>query len=196
MPTLDVRWLLPDGSGGGPIEGGTARVPGALPGDRVRYAEVHRRGRTVHGVLDAVEIPSPSRCDPSCPWHVPCGGCDLAALEPNARRQALAMVVQRAFRWAEPPEVVPSPRQVGHRARVKLAIEGGRVGYRGARSHDLAEIGDCLIARPEVRDAMARLRDWANPETTEALASVEVRSDGARAVFAFHAARRGVQMEP
>jgi len=196
LPILDVQWLLPDGSGGGPIQGGSVRIPGALPGDRVRYTEVHRRGRTIHGVLDAVEIPSPARRDPPCPWDGSCGGCDLAALEPEARRQALAAVVRRAFQWDALPPVEPSPQQAGHRARIKLALEGARVGYRGARSHDLVEIGDCLVARPEVRAALERLRDWADPGVTEGLSSVEIRSDGSRTVFAFQAARRGVHLDP
>lgn len=196
MPTLDVKWLLPDGSGAGPVEGGTVRVPGALPGDVVRWREVDRRGRTRIGALVEVVEPSPARRDAPCPWHAPCGGCDLGAMEPAARRASLAELVRHAFRRDAPPEVVPSPRATGHRARIKLALHEGEVGYRGAGSHDLVAIGHCLVARPEVDEALQRLRAWATPERTEGLASVEIRSDGERVVYAFRSARRGVRLQP
>jgi 23S rRNA (uracil1939-C5)-methyltransferase len=43
---------------------------------------------------------------------------------------------------------------------------------------------------------MARLREWMRHHGTEGLASVEIRSDGTRSVFAFQAARRGAYLEP
>ncbi len=182
MPELSVTWLLPDGAGGGRTKDGTARVPGALPGDRVRYDAVGRRGRTVEGALREVLEPSPHRRAPPCPWHAACGGCDLGAMAPEARRAALAASVQRAFGRDGPPPLLASPR-ADYRARIKLSVDGGRLGYRAAGSHELVEIGTCGIARPEVRDALTRLRAWATPARTAPLKAIELRSDGERVVF-------------
>lgn len=189
MPVLDVTWLLPDGAGGGRGARGTVRVPGALPGDRVRYEEVGRSGRTVQGRLVEVVVPSPSRRTPPCPWDAACGGCDLSALDPVARRAALAEVVRRAFSWGGEVQIVPSPR-TDYRARIKLALQDGGVGYRAARSHDLVEVGTCAVARPEVQAAIAPLRG----RTFDDVASVEIRSDGTRAVYAFQSSRRGAKL--
>lgn len=184
-----VEWLLPDGRGVGRIEDRSVRIRGALPGDLVRCRILGRsQGRSVDGELLDVLEPSEDRQAPPCPWDASCGGCDLAALKPDARQAAL----QRSATWAlgrhlgHAPDLevgwVPSPRQTAHRARIALAISGGRVGYRAARSHDLVEVGTCAAARPEVADALARLRQASLPS---GLQRVEIRSDGERVVYAF-----------
>jgi len=190
---LDVTWLLPDGAGGGRVPGGTARIPGTIPGDRVRFREVGRRGRTVQGVLEEVLVPSPDRRPPPCPWDAACGGCDLSAFASEPRRAALSGIVQRAFRLDALPPVHASPR-ADYRARIKLAVQEGRVGYRAAGTHDLVEVGTCGIARPEVREALTHLRAWAAEHAEAPVRAAEIRSDETRAVFALQGAGRGADL--
>lgn len=178
MREIEIGWLLPDGRGGGRDEHGIVRLEGALPGDVVLTdgeRVVERR------------VASPDRRAPACPHADRCGGCDLAELRPEARVEALRRTVAHALRLDPPPEWVPSPRPTGHRARIKLAIEGGRVGYRPPRSHDLVPVDTCLVARDEVRAALDRLRACTLPD---GLDGVEIRSDGERAVYAFTASGR------
>lgn len=170
-----LPWLLPTGEAAGKdATGRVHKVPKAVPGDVVRIAEGY-----------PVERPSPDRRVPPCAWSDDCGGCDLDRLAPDARHRVLAQMIGRAFRWDATPQVVPSPRSTGHRARIKLAIQGARLGYRRARSHDLVAPDVCAIARPEVQAAHATLRDFVAEHPTEGLASVEIRSDGSRVIFAF-----------
>jgi 23S rRNA (uracil1939-C5)-methyltransferase len=189
VPQLDVTWVLPDGRAGGRLPGGTiVRVEGdAVPGDTVMWESTSQRGHTVDGVVHARISDSPDRITPECPWITRCGGCDLATLSQDARHRALAQMVARAFRQETPPEVVPSPRPFGHRARIKLGIRDGQVGYRARRSHDLVDVDTCRIARPEVQAALGELRATlaGSPELTRGLHEVELRSDGTRVVFAF-----------
>lgn len=178
MREIEIRWLLPDGRGGGRDDRGIVRLEDALPGDVVLTdgdRVIERR------------VPSPDRRAPDCPHADRCGGCDLAAYRPTARIEALRRTAARALALDAPPDWVPSPRATAHRARIKLAIDGGRVGYRAARSHELVEIATCGVAREEVRAALDRLRDHGVPDGVEA---VEIRSDGARAVYAFTSSGR------
>lgn len=185
MPETTITWLNPDGSGGALDDAHRAlTVPGTVPGDHVRWRELRVQKRRVVGELEAILTPSADRRTPSCPWDADCGGCDLSAFAPGARTAALAGVVARTLRLDDPPEVVPSPRATGHRARVKLSLMDGKAGYRAARSHDLVEIGHCAVARPEIGDAIAVLRTWL-ADGHEGLTEVELRSDGTRVVYAF-----------
>ncbi len=185
MEVVLIEWLLPGGRAGGRAQDGSViDLDRGVPGDRVAWRETRRRGRAIEGVVEQIVTPSPSRQDPSCPWSERCGGCDLAELEGGARREALGRVVQRAFGADTAPVVVPSPRAIGHRARIKLAIDAGDLGYREARSHTLVPVDVCGIARPEVEAAIARLRGLL-PADTRGLQSVEVRSDGTRVVASF-----------
>ena len=185
MENLLVAWLLPGGRAGGRGEDGAAiNLDRGVPGDRVKWRETGRRGRTIEGVVEQVTSPSPDRQEPECAWVSECGGCDLAEMRTEPRRSALAKVVQRAFGVTEAPEVIPSPRDVGHRARIKLAIEKGRIGYRAAASHTLVPINVCRVARPEIGVALDRIRALLGEDTT-GLATVEIRSDGTKVVASF-----------
>ena len=158
------------------------RVRGGLPGDLVRARITKRRGQTVHTEVAKLLEPSNQRHTPACPAYQACGGCDLGALQPTHRLLALGRMVQRQLRLPEPPAVVPSPRQNGHRARIKLAVDGLRLGYRQHRSHTIVDIPACGVARPEIQKAMARLRDVLPLPGIE---EVELRSDGRGVAFAF-----------
>lgn len=181
MAIVTIEWLSPDGTGGGRHEGGTWRVPGALPGDRVEVREVGRHGKTMDGEIVSFVADSPVRRAPPCPHDVGCGGCDLSALIPGERPVILGRIAQRALGLPELAPLVASPRAIGHRARIKLAI-GDVIGFRSERSHAIVPIDVCLAARPEVNAALARLQEIG---PRPGLSSVEIRSDGARVVFAF-----------
>ncbi len=119
-----------------------------------------------------------------CPWLQSCGGCDLGTTALGEQHQRKQHFVQRALNRDALPPLVNSPLSVGHRARIKLAIEDDQVGYRAGGSHDLVPIERCVVARDEVNEALTALRSWL-PGRGSRLASVEIRSDGTRAVFNF-----------
>jgi tRNA/tmRNA/rRNA uracil-C5-methylase (TrmA/RlmC/RlmD family) len=172
--------LLPDGRAAGRTEDGlTVRVAGGVPGDVVEYRRTGGTGRTVDADVVEVVTPSAHRRDPLCPHSASCGGCDLDRLDDDARADALATMVAHAFRWDGPVPLHRSPARAS-RARIKLAIVDGRLGYRAARSHDLVPVDVCGVARPEVQAAHARLAAWLTPERARGLAAVELRSDGER----------------
>jgi 23S rRNA (uracil1939-C5)-methyltransferase len=184
---LDTSWILPDGRVAGRTEDGrTVRFSGALPGDRVLLSPTSTHGRTIDAELVEILEPSPDRVVAPCVHSAICGGCDLDGLSREARARALTLMVGRAFRHEE-IEFVPSPRPTGHRARIKLLVREGRLGYSAPRSHTFVPIEACPIARPEVDAARARLSSWLaeDPRRAEGLAEVELRSDGQRVVYAF-----------
>lgn len=182
MTTLDVAFWFPDGSGGARDGGRTLRIPGVLPGERVTVDAPTGKG-VVTAPVARIDAPSPDRRRPPCAHDARCGGCDLSFVDPAARRRHLAAAISRLIE--HDVDVVPSPR-TDARARITLGVDGGRVGYRAASSHDLVEVDVCGIARPEVNAALARLRAL-GAEALRAVGRVEIRSDGARAIYAFDA---------
>jgi 23S rRNA (uracil1939-C5)-methyltransferase len=49
---------------------------------------------------------------------------------------------------------------LGYRNRVQVHVEGGKLGYRAARSHDLVPLtGDCPVASPRLNQALAAMRE-------------------------------------
>jgi tRNA/tmRNA/rRNA uracil-C5-methylase (TrmA/RlmC/RlmD family) len=165
----------------------------ALPGERVvaRVTEVTSR----FARADAVEIlqPSPDRVEAPCPNARPggCGGCDWqhAAL-PAQRALKAAVIAQHLRRLAgvdrevtvEPmpgDETAPAGKPagtsatgggLGWRTRVQFAVrEDGVAGLRGHRSHEVVDVGDCLIAHPRIRELGIPRRDWPQTSAVEAV---------------------------
>ena len=103
---------------------------------------------------------------PGCRYFPTCGGCQWQHVAPRAQRDAKAAIVAEQLarvagvRDAEVLPTVPSPADWHYRARITLAVEGRRVGYRRARSHDLVEIADCPLGDPVVSAHLVAARAW------------------------------------
>lgn len=169
--TMQVEWLLPDGSAGGRSAKGTFRVRGPLPGDRITPGTTRQKGRTLS--IESYELVDRGpRVPHPCPVLEACGGCDLGGL-PD-RSALLLDLVTRGIQ--HPATWVDSPRPQGHRARLRLGVEAGQLGFRQPRSHTLVPIDTCPAARPELNEALAALGP------VQGATQLELRTDGTRVV--------------
>ena len=182
---VTIEWLGPNGVGGAVAGKHTVLIPGTLPGDTVAWEATERRGRSIMGTVSHTLTASPLRRTPPCPDSDACGGCDLAHMLPNGRHTWLPPIAQRALRYASLPHWIPSPRERGHRARVKLAVAGKTIGYRTRRSHEIVPVKGCGIARPEVEAGLQSLHKLLDSGYSLPCKEVEIRSDGTRISFDF-----------
>ena len=147
--------------GAGVVRGAKAAfVPGALPGEVVRFARRQRHRQHDDAELLEVLEPSPDRVAPRCAHFGVCGGCALQHLAPEAQlvaKQAeLAEALQRIGRvtpetWFEP---LAGPRW-GYRRRARLGAKfvakRGRVlvGFRERQKPYVAALERCeILAAP------------------------------------------------
>jgi tRNA/tmRNA/rRNA uracil-C5-methylase (TrmA/RlmC/RlmD family) len=154
-----------------------ARPPGmpvmfvrhALPGERVRARVTEVTSKFARA--DAVDIvrASPDRVEAPCPSARPggCGGCDWQHVRLSAQRALKASVVREQLRRLAgiDREVTVEPLDdgdgLGWRTRVQFAVDqDGTAGLRAHRSHEVIDIGDCLIAHAGLRDLGIPRRHW------------------------------------
>jgi tRNA/tmRNA/rRNA uracil-C5-methylase (TrmA/RlmC/RlmD family) len=152
----------------------------ALPGERVvaRVTEVTSK----FARADAVEIrqASTDRVSAPCEHAHPggCGGCDWQHASLSAQRSLKAEVITQQLRrltgidrevTVEPlPEPAGGAPGLGWRTRVQFAVDrDGVAGLRGHRSHQVIDIGDCLIAHRAVRDLDIPGDDWSGATMVE-----------------------------
>ncbi len=118
---------------------------------------------------------------------------DLPYEEQLARREAIVRdALRRGHVQAEVSPIVPSPRRVGSRARVKLRVgPQGALGFSLPGTHTFVEVPLDELARPEVVAAAASLRGRL---TT---GEVEVRSDGEKVAIVLDTAvpQKGAPIE-
>jgi 23S rRNA (uracil1939-C5)-methyltransferase len=138
-------------------------VEGAYPQDVVEVQATTSKGGAVFARRFRVVDPSPARVAPPCAFFDSCGGCDLMALEPHAQRQAKLSIVEQALRrtggiaWSDLGWHA-SPNVLHYRERIRLHVHDGQLGFYARGSHVLVPVSACLVARPELNDALSRLR--------------------------------------
>src|ERR1700722_14742702 len=184
-----------------PTDGPVVFVRHALPGETVlaRLTEVTSRLARA----EAVEIltPSPDRVEPPCPHAGPgaCGGCDWQhATLPAQRSLKAAVGRQHPRRLAGidcevTVEALPGDEEpgtgLGWRTRVQFAVRpDGVAGLRAHRSHQVIDVGECLIAHPAITDLGLPARRWPATASVEALVAT---GSGERAVIITPEAKSG-----
>jgi len=178
-----------------PEDGPVIFVRHALPGERVlaRIADVTARLARA----EAVEILGASldRVEPPCPHARPsgCGGCDWQHATLAAQRSLKAAVVRQQLRRLAGLDtevtVEPLPGDadaepgagLGWRTRVQFTVrEDGVAGLRAHRSHEVIDIGRCLIAHPAITELGLTGRRWEGAASVEAVVAT---GSGERAVI-------------
>jgi tRNA/tmRNA/rRNA uracil-C5-methylase (TrmA/RlmC/RlmD family) len=172
----------------------------ALPGERVRAVITQTTSRFARADATQILDASADRVLPPCPYAVPggCGGCDWQHAALPAQRALKAAVIGQQLRRIAGIErdvtVEPMPGDetgLGWRTRVKFAVgRGGVAGLRRHRSHELMEIGDCLIAHPLIETAAVTGRRWPGAASVE-VAVAPGSGQRALAVSGRRAAQRG-----
>jgi 23S rRNA (uracil1939-C5)-methyltransferase len=139
-----------------PIQSKTAFVPGALPGETIRFRRTRRHRQHDEGVLLEVLQPAVDRVEPRCAHFGVCGGCALQHLSPEAQLQAketeLRDNLERVGR-VTPLEWLPPLRGPvwNYRRRARLGAkfvtkkERVVVGFRERLAPYVAEVRRCEV---------------------------------------------------
>jgi tRNA/tmRNA/rRNA uracil-C5-methylase (TrmA/RlmC/RlmD family) len=161
---LCIQTLAAGGDGVGRHEGRVIFVPLTAPGDRVRAEVVREHARYAHARLLEVLHPGPDRREPPCSLFGHCGGCTWMHLSEGLQRAARVEIVRDALariggvNHLPPVELLASPESFRYRARARVAVEAGRVGFRERGSRRVVDVEDCAVLDAETQHALARLR--------------------------------------
>ncbi|MGH3125551.1 MAG: class I SAM-dependent RNA methyltransferase, partial [Streptosporangiaceae bacterium] len=184
-----------------PDDGPVVFVRHALPGETVRARITEVTSRLARA--EAVEIlaASPDRVEAPCPHARPggCGGCDWQHATLPAQRALKAAVLRQQLRRLAglDREVIVEPLPgdeepgagLGWRTRVQFAVRpDGVAGLRAHRSHEVIDIGECLIAQPGITELGLPARRGPGMSSLEALVAT---GSGERAVIVAGAERSG-----
>ena len=184
-----------------PDDGPVVFVRHALPGETVRARITEVTSRLARA--EAVEIlaASPDRVEAPCRHARPggCGGCDWQHAALPAQRALKAAVLRQQLRRLAglDREVIVEPLPgdeepgagLGWRTRVQFAVRpDGVAGLRAHRSHEVIDIGECLIAQPGITELGLPARRWPGTSSLEALVAT---GSGERAVIVGGAVRSG-----
>lgn len=166
--TLTIHKLIHGGKGLGTLADGIkVMVAGVLPGETVTVRETKAHRGHKEAELLRIELPSPERIEPPCPYYGRCGGCNLQHASYGAqlasKREILLESLHRgrillADEQCRP--TLPSPQQFGYRHRIRLHVDtDGRVGFHQATSNTVVPIRRCLLATEAINGVLEALVD-------------------------------------
>ena len=161
--SLHIDSLAHGGAGVGRHQGQVAFCPGGVPGDTVDARVTADRGRFLEVAVEALEVVSPLRVDPSCPVFGRCGGCDWQMIDLAGQRAAKADIVRSQLRHLggidDPP--VDDTLGVGpgfrYRNRIDLRVSEGRPALFEVGSHRPVAVEDCPLVVEPIGERIARL---------------------------------------
>jgi len=140
---VTITAIATGGDGVGRLADGRAVfVPRAAPGERVRLRDgVQLHKHFARGELAEVVGTAAARVAASCPHYVSdrCGGCQLQHLSYDAQLAAKRAIVGDALRRIgkldlPDPEIVEAVEEWRYRAKLSLAVEGGRGRWGSTRT--------------------------------------------------------------
>jgi tRNA/tmRNA/rRNA uracil-C5-methylase (TrmA/RlmC/RlmD family) len=165
-----------------PDDGPVVFVRHALPGETVRAKITDVTSRLARAEAIEILAASPDRVEAPCPHARPggCGGCDWQHATPPAQRALKAAVLRQQLRRLAGLDreitVEPLPGDgepgagLGWRTRVQFAVRpDGVAGLRAHRSHEVIDVGECLIAHQGITELGLTARRWPGTSSVEAL---------------------------
>jgi 23S rRNA (uracil1939-C5)-methyltransferase len=181
---LEITGLTNGPDGIARHEGRVVFVSGVAPGDvvRARIVEEHpsfARARVVHHCARGG-----AHRVPRCAWVEACGGCPWQQVVYPTQLAAKAASVHETLAriggvvGARELPIHAAPDEWRYRHRVRLHVGGrGTLGYRRPRSHQVVEIGDCVIADATITATLPIVRELVRRLATR-VRSVELLANG------------------
>ena len=153
---VDIVGLGAQGDGIAETPEGSLYVPFALPGERVRT--------TGEGPPQLLSPPNSDRRAPICRHFGTCGGCVAQHMGEDLYARWKRGIVVEAFRQRGlEPEIAPLvsvPPGSRRRAVLTAQRDGKRIvlGYHRRRGHEMLDLEECPVLRPEIVANLAGLR--------------------------------------
>ena len=162
--TLEIHDLAFGGKGVARTGGKVYFVPFTIPGETVEARVTRQKKNFAEADLVSVTTPSSDRVEPPCPYFARCGGCSYQHISYERQLASKASQVEQTLRRVGRLESVPmqapvaAPSPYAYRNRIRVHSVGGITGFYAQDARALIDIEQCLLAVPEVNQALARLR--------------------------------------
>ena len=136
-------------------EGAVLFIRHAIPGEEVTVEITDVTKNFLRADVIEIHDPSPDRRVPPCKYAGKCGGCDFQHISYLRQLALKSEVIREQFlRLAKidiKVEVEKCGEPLGWRVRATAtAGKNGKIGFYGARSHEIVPIDECPVMHPSV----------------------------------------------
>ncbi len=155
-----------EGDGVAHIEGMAVFVKGAIPGEKCVITVEHVGHRAAWARLETLLEKAPGRISPDCPYYALCGGCQLRHMDYQTELAFKADKVKSALGHIGGLEVGRVPIHgaedaARYRNKAQFPVgPGPRVGFYQKGTHQVTDVGDCLLQSEAVGRLGRALKGW------------------------------------
>ena len=148
-------------------EGAVFFIRHGIPGEKCRVVITSTGSSFNRGDVVEVLTPSPDRVSSPCSYahRGGCGGCDFQHISMSRQRQLKSDVITEQFARIAKMDLRIEVEEVSsalHWRTRSIATTNnvGRLGFYGARSHNVVPIDDCIIMATEMNMPELAARSW------------------------------------
>lgn len=165
---IKIEKLVYRGHGVGDAQGKKIFVPFSAPGDVLDVEIIDDHGTYADAQITNVIEPSSCRVNPACPVFGGCGACQWQHLSYECqiewKRNILIETLNRIGKLNVSEDLVSptlkSPNEWHYRNRIQLHVDSkGQVGFYKAKSKEVVEFKECLIAEEDLNSKLNEMRD-------------------------------------
>lgn len=161
---LTIEDVAFGGNGVARLDGKAVFVPFVIDGEKVSARLTKQKKKFAEAGLENVLAPAASRTEPLCPYFQHCGGCSYQHIaydhQLELKSRQVEQTLRRVGRLERVPmrQIIPSPQSYGYRNRIRVHVGEGTIGFYAHGRYELVDIEKCVIASPEVNEALRRFR--------------------------------------
>ena len=154
-----------------------------ITGEKVKIKITAVNSKIAHADVIAVISASSSRVKAPCVYAGKCGGCDFQHIQIDKQREFKSAIVKEQFLrigkidlellgFNLTVQAVEPASGLHWRTRMDFAVSpAGQIGFFGARSNEVVEIDDCLIADERMNVSELAKRSWKSDSRVEVAVS-------------------------
>ena len=168
-----------DGAGVGKLDGKVVFVPKTLPDEIVEVNIVDSKKKFLKASCEKVVAPSDRRENAICPYFDICGGCDFQHcgydFEQEIKKQILKTEISKVEYFGD-IDFVKSDKRFFYRNKIKLEVEGNKIGYFKPKSHNFFEIKTCPIADEKILKTFPLIEEFLLENQFENLKNIYIKN--------------------
>ena len=168
-----------DGAGVGKLDDKVVFVPKTLPNEKVQVRVEDTKGKYLTATCEKVFVASEKREAAKCPYFEICGGCDFQHcgydFEKQLKEKILKSELAKVGYFGE-LEFVKSDKRFFYRNKIKLEVEGDKIGYFKPKSHNFFEVKTCPISDEKILKTLPLIEEFLRENCFENLKNVYIKS--------------------
>ena len=148
------------------VEGRVVLTPFLLPGETARVEVEQERADLLRARPVEIVSPAAERVEPRCPYFQKCGGCHYQHAEYSfqvaQKAEILREQLKRVGKIDFTGEIATiSGEPFGYRNRTQFHVDGSKIGFFHAGSHELLAVDQCPISSPKINEVLGVLHEMA-----------------------------------